>query len=366
MKKAAMLFHPPNLTIVDETVVKVMPFLKNLYSRISEIKKKNFFRRCPPFKFFNVDNFESVTGKKIGLLGVMLPWFPEQLVSGDRQVVQKEILKAISLAKKNKAEIITLGAFTSIVTNQGKDLVGKTPIAITSGNTYTAALCIRSIFEICQKLEVDLNKVSLCIVGATGDIGSMCAKVLSKYVKKLILCSRSISNTSEIVVEIERNMNKRPIIMNQQDEAVREGDIIISATSSWGLLFNHLDLKPGTILCDISMPPNVARNIRKERKDILAYSGGRAQFLNFMHIKNPIWKAMFPTNNIYGCMVESLILALEDRFENFSLGRATSDEKKIDEIYDLGIKHGFSLAKFNNFNYIYSIEDFNYIKSILH
>ena len=360
-----MLFHPLNLTIVDEVVVKIFPFLKHIYPLIPENKRKHLLQRCSPFKFFQVDNFKSKTGKRIKLVGIMMPWFPEQLVSGNREEVQKEILKAIALAKKNKAGVITLGAFTSIVTNQGKDLLGMSPLPITTGNIYTASVCIRSIFKICQRLELDLSELTLCVVGATGDIGSMCSQVLSKYVGEVILCSRSISRESEVVVKIEKSLNKKPVVMNRPNEAISKADIIISATSSWNFLFNHSDLKPGAILCDISMPPNVAKNVRKERRDVFAYAGGRAQFSNFTDIKNFIWKAMFPINSIYGCLVESLILTFEDRFENFSLGRDFVDERKIEEIYNLGLKHGFSVAKFSNFDYIYSEEDFDCIKSIL-
>ena len=49
---------------------------------------------------------------------------------------------------------------------------------------------------------------------------------------------------------------------------------------------------------------------------------------------------------IYGCFAEAIILALEKRYEYFSLGRGNITVEKIDEIRELGKKHGFETADF--------------------
>jgi fatty aldehyde-generating acyl-ACP reductase len=49
---------------------------------------------------------------------------------------------------------------------------------------------------------------------------------------------------------------------------------------------------------------------------------------------------------MYGCFAESIILAFEKRFENFSFGRGNITPEKIEEIRRLGEKHGFELADF--------------------
>jgi hypothetical protein len=47
-------------------------------------------------------------------------------------------------------------------------------------------------------------------------------------------------------------------------------------------------------------------------------------------------------------MAETMILALEGRYENFSIGRDLSMEK-VKEIAALADKHGFKLAGFRSF-----------------
>ena len=46
-----------------------------------------------------------------------------------------------------------------------------------------------------------------------------------------------------------------------------------------------------------------------------------------------------PPNVIYACLAETIVLALEGRFEVFTIGRDTEWEK-VKEIYKLGLKHG--------------------------
>ena len=49
---------------------------------------------------------------------------------------------------------------------------------------------------------------------------------------------------------------------------------------------------------------------------------------------------------IYGCFAEAIILSLEKRYENFSFGRGLITIEKIDEIRQLGLKHGFKVSNF--------------------
>ena len=56
----------------------------------------------------------------------------------------------------------------------------------------------------------------------------------------------------------------------------------------------------------------------------------------------------FPPKTAYACMAETMILALEGRYESFSLGRELTVQQ-IEEITCLADKHGFKLAGFRSF-----------------
>jgi fatty aldehyde-generating acyl-ACP reductase len=360
---AGMIFHPPNLGILDETIEKLFPYLFPVYKKLGILTKKKILEKSPAFHYFRIDNICSKIGSKSDFIGIMLPLLPEQFLSLERENVNFKIFKAIKLAKSLHAEIITLGAFTSIVSNQGEDFGSNPPTHITSGNTYTAALCLQSIFQLVEKLNLSLSDLNIGIVGATGNIGSACARTLSRVSKKIILNSRTITNEDRVIKELDKKCSYE--IIRDAKEVIARSDIIICATSSTTKLFDYLDFKPGAILCDISIPANIAKGIIKHRNDVIAYEGGRGKIFNYNEIKNDKWRVLFPTNSIYGCLLESLILSFENRIESYSIGRKMISEDKMNEIYNLGLKHGISVADPQCDGYVFTSEDFNRVRSFM-
>jgi predicted amino acid dehydrogenase len=64
----------------------------------------------------------------------------------------------------------------------------------------------------------------------------------------------------------------------------------------------------------------------------------------------------FPPGLAYACMAETMLLALEGRFEDYSLG----PEISLDQVREMGAlaaRHGFRLAGFRSFERTMSEED---------
>ena len=66
---------------------------------------------------------------------------------------------------------------------------------------------------------------------------------------------------------------------------------------------------------------------------------------------------------VYACLAETIVLALEGRFENFTLGRNLEWEK-VHEIYKLGLKHGMQLAAISGVNGVYSDEEIARVRQL--
>ena len=62
-------------------------------------------------------------------------------------------------------------------------------------------------------------------------------------------------------------------------------------------------------------------------------------------------------------LAETIVLALEGRFENFTVGRAIEWEK-VREIYKLGLKHGMKLAAISGVNGPFSDEDIARVREL--
>ena len=63
-----------------------------------------------------------------------------------------------------------------------------------------------------------------------------------------------------------------------------------------------------------------------------------------------------PDRVAYACLAETIVLALEGRYENFTVGRSIT-WPKVKEIYRLGLKHGMKLATISGVNGPYT-DDF--------
>jgi len=69
-----------------------------------------------------------------------------------------------------------------------------------------------------------------------------------------------------------------------------------------------------------------------------------------------------PNRVAYACLAETIVLALEGRYENFTVGRNIS-WPKVKEIYRLGLKHGMKLATISGVNGPYTDADFDRVRN---
>ena len=68
-----------------------------------------------------------------------------------------------------------------------------------------------------------------------------------------------------------------------------------------------------------------------------------------------------PDRTVYACLAETIVLALDGRYENFTVGRSIS-WPKVKEIYRLGLKHGMKLATISGVNGPYTDDDFDRVR----
>lgn len=358
MDKFAFITHPLNLTNLF--------FILGKYSIILDKLPKQTIKKIleflPPYKFCKSKEIKSVLGHKVEGIALLCPLLPEQFIELDSQVVLNKILKAGRLAEKLGAKIVSLAGFSSIFSNQGEDVAKELSIAVTTGNTYTASLVIEGLLKAAELMQLNLKKSTAAIIGATGDIGKICADVLSDKLGRIILVARDQSKLSEFSLVLKQKNNAEINIIRDTKLAASKAEIILTATSAITTLIEENDLKSGTIVCDVSLPPNIARGIIKSRDDILAFEGGYAKLPYFDEMNDRELKKYFPYGAVFGCMAEAIILALEKKFENFSLGRGKITLDKIEEIRAIGKKHGFGLAPFFCGGKLFSDQDIKNIK----
>ncbi len=266
------------------------------------------------------------------------------IIPGATQVSQKrkmvKLISACRVAEKHRVKIMGLGGFSSIDDgDQGAVLAKYSRVALTNGNALTAVAALEGIYKVAGLLGVDLKRSQTAVIGATGDIGSACARGLSKKVMALILTARNIDRLERFAKTLSHN-SARVFITTNNILAIKGSDIIITAASGITTLVSANDFKKGAIICDVGFPKNVSYEYSK-RRDIFVFSGG------LVKPPSPVKFGLdlgLPPGIIYGCFAEAIVLALEKRFEHFSIGRGNITEEKMEYIRQKALKHGFVLT----------------------
>ncbi len=301
------------------------------------------FNITPSFKIFDIKDFKSKIGATTNGSFIIATFIPD-MIEKDVWAIYSKVVRACKIAEKSGVGIVSLGGFTSIVAEKiGHEIFHEVDVAVTTGNTFTAAMVIDGIYKAVGLLGMDISNLKVAIVGGTGDIGSACARVLVEKVKQVTITGRTKINLSRLRAELAKKRKAAVIATMNNELAVRDADIVIAAASATSSIVEIDWFKPSSIICDVGYPKNVSY-APTTRQDILIFSGGLAKLPT--PITFPVDTGLPANSTIYGCFAEAIILALEKRYENFSFGRGNITPKKIDEIRKLGAKHGFEASDF--------------------
>ena len=355
MNEFAFLIHP--LTLED--VARKFGFARYLPPPfISRVLTK-----LPPLLVSEIRGVESAYGNTKGsFVAVMLT--ARQMVELPLNFVLNRIIEAGKKAEKLGARILGLGAFTSVVGDAGITIAQNLNLAVTTGNSLTAATAIAGTRQAAQALGIDLKKAQVAIIGATGSIGTAVSHILANDVRHLALVARNEARLEAAAQRIRSEYGETVSVdcLTNVSKAVRQADIILATSSAAEVLIQPEHLKPGAIVCDIARPRDTSKRVAREREDVLVFDGG------ILEVPGKVDFGLnygFPPRMTYACMAETMILALERRFENFSLGREYQPEK-IMEIYQLALKHGFRVAALRFDERIIEPEQYQSIRDKMH
>ena len=313
---------------------------------LSDENIKSIFSFIPPRDLFRV-KVRSATGTEIN--GVYIETFidPDKLATAFIRTNLNKVTKAISHAKNMGAKLVTLGGFTSIILEGNIDSFSPDGSAFTTGNTLTAAYIVKGIEKAALQHGISLQECNLLIIGATGDIGMACTHYFKHTIKRLLLCARNKHRLQKLSQQLAGENLQVSYSVTLQD-LIPQADVIISVASSSGILLSNC--KKNVLICDAGYPKNLETKL-ENNKDTTLFHGGMGQvsggYQFFPDYSNTIYKYAAP-NIIHGCILEAMVLAFENKFENYSCGKGNITTENIEEIYRLSVKHGIDVAPFYN------------------
>lgn len=289
----------------------------------------------------------AATGKEIEGWLIAVPYTAPRMLSLPPQEVYRKIIAAGHLAEELGAQILGLGAYTSVVGDGGVTVAQALDIAVTSGDSYTAALAVHATREAARRMEINLRQSTVAVVGATGAIGGVVAQQLAPDVPRMLLIGRRRERLDVISERVRHRAGKTALALSTEIKDIRTADVVVTVTSAGGNLVRPEHLKHGAVVCDVSRPRDVARQVAAARKDVLVIDGGLVRVpgnVDFGFDYGP------PPELTFGCMAETMTLAFEGRFEDYTLGKDL-DLEKVQQMERMSAKHGFKLAALRSFEH---------------
>jgi len=332
----AFIIHP---VTGARDVARKYPLLRVLPEGILE----RLLKRMAPKLVSEITGVRGRTGAQAHGWFVGCPLTPKQFLELPEEFVLGKIIRAAQVAQGLGAKIVGLGAMTSVVGDAGITIAKSVDIAVTTGNSYTVWTALEGAKKAAELMGTDPAQAHVAVMGATGSIGQVCVRILAEQVPQVTLIGRN----EQRLADLAAGVNGKAELNWTTDAAagLREADIVITVTSAVDTVVPVEALKRGAVVCDVARPRDVSKEVVRKRPDVLVIEGGAVEVPGEVDFH---FDFGFPRRTAYACMAETMILALEERYESYSLGRDLSVER-VREIAGLAEKHGFKLAGFRSF-----------------
>ncbi|MGA8576422.1 MAG: hypothetical protein WB609_12170 [Candidatus Cybelea sp.] len=346
MNKFCFIIHPLSF----EDIARYEPGAKGK----GEAILRKIMEWMPSYAAVHVTGVRAPDGRETEGWFVAAPLLPQQLVEFPREEVYSRVVRAIEIGAELGAQVAGLGAFTAVVGDAGVTIDARSPIPVTTGNSLTIAAGVQSLFRGAAEMDVDPASSTAVVIGATGSIGSACARLMAPKVQRLILVARNETRLRKFHEAVATQLPCASEYTTDVSSAVRRAQLILTATTSTQDVIEPEDLRVGAVVCELSLPHDVSRRVAQQRPDVLVIEGGNVSVPGdprFERVREPgsEFDLNLPPRTALACMGETMILALEGRFEPYTLGRGIELAKVI-EIQAMAERCGFELAGMRAFD----------------
>jgi predicted amino acid dehydrogenase len=366
VNRFAFVIHP--LSQEYFKIVKPIEVLSQVSPPVLMNTLEKAMAYAPPFVYSKVTGVKSPTGVEAEGWLISVGGTPKEIMSRSPEFTYRRLLDAARISKKLGAQIMGLGAFTKVVGDAGLTVARRAPLPITTGNSYSASGALWAAHDAVLRLGLvpkpnhgDKVKFKAMVVGATGAIGSACARLLAMVAEELYMVSPETAKLLSLKESIRKETPDAKLFLSSHaDKDIAEMDMIVTATSGAGKkVLDIMKVKPGCVITDVARPLDLPPDQVAKRPDVLVIESGEIQLPGKVHMKN----IGLPKGVAYACLAETIVLALEGKFENYTVGRNIEWEK-VREIYRLGRKHGMNLAAISGVNGPFSDADIRRVRRL--
>lgn len=339
MDSFAFIIHPID---PKRDVSRKFPFLGKA---LSERQIDFFSTFFPPVYISEIEGITSAaTGKTIKGWFLACPYTPKRMLELPERAVYRKIVQTGRMAEKLGANMLGLGAFTSVVGDAGMTIANALDVPVTTGDSYTVAMAVQAIRDAAVAMNIEIKDATVAVVGATGAIGRVCAELLADEAARILLVARDEKKLEALQSRLKVHASGELVISTKMD-ILKDAQLILTVTSAVHDIIRPEHLQPGSVICDVARPRDVSVMVARARDDILVIDGG------MVDVPGPVnfhFNFGFPEGKAYACMAETIALTLEGRFEDYTVGKEITLER-VREITAIAEKHGFKMSGFRSF-----------------
>ncbi|MBK8971487.1 MAG: dehydrogenase [Hahellaceae bacterium] len=366
IRRFAFVIHP----LSAEYIRNVSPIPKKLAGPLVMKALEKTVAYAPPFVYSEVKGIRSPTGAEAEGWLITVGGTPREMLAHSPEFTYKRLLAASRMAEKMGAQIMGLGAFTKVVGDAGVTVAKRSSLPITTGNSYSSSGALWAAADAMRRMGLvkptkgKKLQAKTMVIGATGSIGSVSARLLAMAFEEVYIAGRDARTLNKLRESMLKDTPDAKIVVTTDPDAhLGDMDMVVTSTSGAGKkILDITRVKPGCVITDVARPLDLPPSEVAKRPDVLVIESGEIE-LPVIGEKLHMRDIKLPQNVVFACMAETIVLALEGRFEVFTIGRNTEWEK-VKEIYKLGLKHGMKLAAISGVNGVYTDEDIARVRSL--
>jgi len=364
IRRFAFVIHP----LSQEYIRKGFPIPKGTPKFLMD-RVETIAAHMPPMVYCKMENIVSPTGAEAEGWLITVGGTPKEMLARSPEFTYRRLLAASRMAEKMGAQIMGLGAFTKVVGDAGITVAKRSRLPITTGNSYSASGALWAAADAMKRMGLvkpsrDGKRLpaKTMVIGASGAIGSVSARLLAMAFDQVVIAGRDMGKLELLKASILEDTPDADVVCSTDyDSLLAEMDMIVTSTSGAGKkILDITRVKPGCVITDVARPLDLPPEEVAKRPDVLVIESGEIELPTKVKGLKSIG---LPPNVIYACLAETIVLALEGRFEVFTIGRDTEWEK-VKEIYKLGLRHGMKLAAISGVKGVFSDTDIAHVVAL--
>jgi len=272
----------------------------------------------PPFVYSRVKGIKSPTGVEAEGWLISIGETIDEMEKHSPDFTKKKILKAAEKAKKLGAQVMGIAYLPKDMHGAALEVGKYAALPITTGNSYTASTALWAAADAVRQMGLSklkdgkVLKAKAMVIGATGDVGTICSKLLATAFEEVYIVSRNMAKLLSLQEDLQEQKPGLKIkASTEADRFIDDMDVVVIATSGAQHSLDIMRFKPGCVITDITRPMIFSKKDVAKRQDVLVITGGEIQLPGEAIEMKDI---ALPHGVAYAGLAETIILALEGRF----------------------------------------------------